>query len=275
MAKLPTQFLACIFFIVLVLQCSYTAKSQEVEDESEFSYDENSENGPDRWGEIHPEWSACSNGTMQSPIDMSNERVKIVSHLGKLKRSYKPTTATLKNRGHDMMLKWKGDAGAIEINGTEYALQQCHWHSPSEHTINSRRFDLELHLVHESADGQFAVIGIIYKIGRPDPFLSSLTNHLAAITDITEGEREVGVVDPRDIKFGSRKYYRYIGSLTVPPCTENVVWSIVRKVRTVTREQVRLLRVAVHDASDTNARPLQPINKRPIQLFRPDDDEEH
>ncbi|XVE59074.1 hypothetical protein DITRI_Ditri05aG0015700 [Diplodiscus trichospermus] len=244
------------------------------ENEIEFGYSENSEIGPARWGEIHPNWSLCSNGTMQSPIDMSNERVKIVSHLGRLKKSYRPTNATLKNSGHDIMVEWKGDAGAIEINGTEYVLQQCHWHSPSEHTINGRRFDLELHLFHQSTDGKNAVIGIMYKIGSPDPFLSSLMDHLTAITNITDGETVVGVVNPRDIKFGSRKYYRYMGSLTTPPCTENVVWSIVREVRTVTREQVRLLRVAVHDASFTNARPLQPINKRSIQLFRQDDDDD-
>ncbi|MBA0622857.1 hypothetical protein Godav_008360 [Gossypium davidsonii] len=168
-------------------------------------------------------------------------------------------------------MRWEDEAGAIEIKGTEYVLHQCHWHSPSEHTINGRRYDLELHMVHESADGKVAVIGIMYKIGRQDSFLSLLMDHLEAITDITDRERAVGVIDPRNIKFGSRKYYRYIGSLTIPPCTENVVWSIVRKVRTVTREQVRFLRVAVHDEWDSNARPLQSINKRSIQLFRPDD----
>lgn len=74
------------------------------EDESEFNYGANSTKGPARWGEIHAEWGACSNGTMQSPIDMSNERVNIVSHLGRLKKSYKPSNATLRNRGHDMMV---------------------------------------------------------------------------------------------------------------------------------------------------------------------------
>ncbi|KAK8530737.1 hypothetical protein V6N12_013239 [Hibiscus sabdariffa] len=276
MAMLQTKLLSCVLFILVVLQYSCPATSQEVEDESEFNYSQQSERGPARWGEIHPEWRACSNGTMQSPIDISNERVHIVSHLGKLKRSYKPANATLRNRGHDMMLSWEGkEAGAIEIDGTEYALRQCHWHSPSEHTINGRRFDLEAHLVHQTADGKIAVVGLLYKIGRPDPFLASLEDDLAAITDTTQGERDVGVMDPKGIKFGSRKYYRYIGSLTVPPCTENVVWSFVTKVRTVTREQVRLLRVAVHDNYDTNARPVQSLNHRSIQLFKPDDEEKN
>ncbi|GKV53512.1 hypothetical protein SLEP1_g60033, partial [Rubroshorea leprosula] len=102
-----------------------------------------------------------------------------------------------------------------------------------------------------------------------------LRDHLENITDTTSGESVVGVIDPRDIKIGSRKYYRYLGSLTTPPCTENVVWTIVRKVRTVTREQVKLLRVAVHDDSNSNARPLQPINWRTVQLYRPNEKEEN
>ncbi|KAK8649584.1 hypothetical protein V6N13_139255 [Hibiscus sabdariffa] len=103
---LQTKLLASVLFILVVLK---PATSQEVEDESEFNYSENSERGPARWG-------ACSNGTMQSPIDISNQRVDI----GKLKRSYKPANATLRN---------------------SMALHQCHWqwHSPSEHTINGRQ----------------------------------------------------------------------------------------------------------------------------------------
>ncbi|KAK4607080.1 hypothetical protein RGQ29_001057 [Quercus rubra] len=268
--KLATQIFFCGFFIVLVLH-THPATSQEVEDEGEFNYDEKSEKGPSRWGEIRPEWSMCGHGTMQSPIDLLNKRVEVVSYLGRLKRSYKPAYATLKNRGHDMMLKWEGGAGYIEINETQYVLNQCHWHSPSEHTLDGRQFDLEVHLVHESSDGKVAVIGIMYKIGRPDSFLSSLTDHLEAITNTNEAESEAGLIDPRNIKIGSRKYYRYQGSLTIPPCTQNVSWTIVGKVRTVTQEQVKLLRVAVHDASDTNARPLQPLNKRTVQLYRPSD----
>ncbi|KAK9175816.1 hypothetical protein WN944_027826 [Citrus x changshan-huyou] len=274
MEKIAIQVLFCCFFVVLLL-LSGTAISQEVDDEIEFNYEEGGENGPSKWGELHSKWSACKNGRMQSPIDLLNERVQVVSHLGRLKRSYKPSNATLKNRGHDMMLQWEGGAGTLRINGIEYVLQQCHWHSPSEHTINGQRFALEAHMVHVSQDGKIAVVGIMYKIGRPDSFLESISDHLTQVAGSNERETVAGVIDPRGIKIGSRKYYRYIGSLTIPPCTENVLWTIVRKVRTVTREQVRSLRVAVHDESDTNARPQQPINLRIVKSYRPDDENQN
>nr|KYP50036.1 hypothetical protein KK1_028191 [Cajanus cajan] len=259
--------ICCLFTALLFL--SLPVMSQEVEDESEFNYEENSEKGPSHWGDIHPEWSLCKNGSMQSPIDLLNERVEILSHLGRLQINYQPSNGTIKNRGHDIKLEWVSGAGYLQINETKYVLKQCHWHSPSEHTIDGKRFDLELHMVHETPSGQTAVIGILFKIGRPDSFLSSLTNHLKAISDSTEAERVVGVVDPRQIKVVYKQYYRYNGSLTIPPCTQNVSWTILREIRSVSKEQVRLLRVAVHDESNTNARPLQPINNRLLQLNGP------
>jgi carbonic anhydrase len=74
-----------------------------------------------------------------------------------------------------VQLQWEGYAGYIEINGTQYELKQCHWHSPSEHTIDGQRFNMEAHMVHESSDGKIAVVGILYKLGRPDSFLSSVS----------------------------------------------------------------------------------------------------
>ncbi|KAG5404073.1 hypothetical protein IGI04_010192 [Brassica rapa subsp. trilocularis] len=161
----------CLLFILLtIISCSNAQR--EVEDESEFSYEGNQENGPEKWGKLKPEWKMCGKGEMQSPIDLMNKRVKIVSHLGRLTRDYKPANATLRNRGHDMMVRFEEGPGSIKINNIEYQLHQLHWHSPSEHTINGRRFALELHMVHESINGSMAVVTVLYKIGRPDSFLS-------------------------------------------------------------------------------------------------------
>ncbi|KAB1222377.1 Bifunctional monodehydroascorbate reductase and carbonic anhydrase nectarin-3 [Morella rubra] len=262
----PTAIFLFLISLILLSYHSSAALESEVDDESEFTYTEGTGKGPKKWGQIEADWKACSNGKMQSPIDLLDRRVQVFPSLGKLKKDYKPAPAVVMNRGHDITVKWKGDAGKININGTDYKLQQCHWHSPSEHTFNGSRYDLELHIIHLSPTGEIAVVGIVYKYGHPDPFLSKLFHH---IKSSGKEERDLGIINPGVIKFGSRKYYRYIGSLTVPPCTEGVIWTIVKKVRTVSREQVRALREAVHDGFEANARPTQQSDGIAVQFYTP------
>ncbi|KAL6284559.1 hypothetical protein ACE6H2_015488 [Prunus campanulata] len=222
------------------------------EDEREFDYLHESGKGPKQWGEMKEEWAACKNGSLQSPIDLSSHRVKLIPHLGNLNTSYKPYNATLKNRGHDISVQWETNAGSIEINGTEYFLKQCHWHSPSEHSINNRSYDMELHMIHISPDlnvtNKIAVIAVLYKIGRANSFLSTLTRHVKSMIDENH-ETSIGITDPRKIKIGGKNYYRYMGSLTVPPCTEGVIWTITKKY------------------AEMNARPVQPLNLREIHVY--------
>ncbi|KAH7512021.1 hypothetical protein FEM48_Zijuj12G0046300 [Ziziphus jujuba var. spinosa] len=225
--------ISCLLLFLILFAHLISIRAQEVEDESEFDYKNGSGKGPGKWGELKKEWEACKNGGMQSPIDLSNQRVRIIPKLGVLKRNYKPSNATVKNRGHDISLQWDmGKAGSIQINGSEYFLQQCHWHSPSEHTINGRRYDMELHMVHESSDGGIAV----------------LMGHLSPMRD-QKRENKMGMMHPEDIKLLGKKYYRYMGSLTVPPCSEGVIWTLNKKLSTVSREQVKLVRDVVHDVS--------------------------
>ncbi|KAL1201924.1 Alpha carbonic anhydrase 5 [Cardamine amara subsp. amara] len=258
-------------FIYVTIVSSSPPDHGEVEDEMEFSYENNGENGPENWGKLKPEWEMCGKGEMQSPIDLTDKQVLFDHNLGYLHTQYLPSNATIKNRGHDIMMKFEGgNAGlGISINGTEYKLQQLHWHSPSEHTINGKRFILEQHMVHESKDGRIAVVAFLYKLGRPDSFLFSLEGQLKRITDRHESEEHIGMIDPRNFDFESKHYYRYLGSLTTPPCSENVIWTISKEMKTVTIKQLILLRATVHDQSDTNARPLQRKNKRPVSLYTP------
>ncbi|TVU00810.1 hypothetical protein EJB05_53749 [Eragrostis curvula] len=246
------------------------ARAQEETDhEEEFSYVRGSENGPEHWGAIKEEWSACGTGRMQSPIDLSHARVSLVRSLGYLNHSYRAAEASIVNRGHDIMVRFDGDAGSVVINGTAYHLKQLHWHSPSEHTLNGRRYDMELHMVHQSAEGKAAVIGVLYEVGDHDAFLHRLEPFLERIANVRDREERLGVLDPRGARGRASVYYRYMGSLTTPPCTEGVIWTIVRRVRTASKYQLELLREAVHDDMEKNARPLQELNDRDVGVFRP------
>ncbi|KAL8041391.1 hypothetical protein ABFX02_10G162500 [Erythranthe guttata] len=242
------------------------ADEDELEDESPFTYAGKTEKGPNYWGSLNPKWEACKNGRLQSPIDLIDQRVVLLPKLGSLRRTYKPAPAVIKNRGHDITVAWEGDAGGVIVNGTEYKLLQCHWHTPSEHTIDGKRFKMEIHMIHKSSEGHISVVGILYKSGRPDPFLAKILKNIKRVNH--EGVN-VGVLDPWGIKFGSRKYLRYNGSLTVPPCTEGVLWTILKKVRTVSEKQIRALREAVHDGFEKNARPTQHSDEIDVYMYRP------
>ncbi|CAN6818654.1 unnamed protein product [Brassica oleracea] len=234
-------------------------------DETSFTYEKNPEKGPEGWGKINPHWKTCNIGKFQSPIDLTNTRVSIIRDEA-WRRQYKPAPAVIVNRGHDVMVSWKGDAGKITIRRTEYKLVQCHWHSPSEHTVNGTRYDMELHMVHTSAGGKTVVIGVLYKLGKPNEFLTRL---LDGIKTVGKEERDLGIVDPRTIRFQTKKFYRYIGSLTVPPCTEGVIWTVVKRVNTISMEQIAALRSAVDDGYETNSRPVQERNGRSVWFYDP------
>ncbi|XP_010530484.1 PREDICTED: alpha carbonic anhydrase 7-like [Tarenaya hassleriana] len=206
---------------------------------------------------------------MQSPIDLSSRTAKIVRKFQQLRRNYFPCNASLENRGHDILVYWdRYKAEKVKINGTDYYLQKIHWHSPSEHTIKGKRYSMELHLVHVSKNYKIAVLGILYKIGSPDSFLSKLTKNVETVGD-NKQEKKIGIMDPREIKIKGKKYFRYIGSLTIPPCTQGVIWTINKRVQTVSRHQLKTLKAAVHDSAKGNSRPLQPLNHREIDLYTP------
>ncbi|KAK4583098.1 hypothetical protein RGQ29_026042 [Quercus rubra] len=250
--------------LIVVILCSTTASiiAQEVGEEPEFDYIEGSPKGPQHWGELKPEWAECKDGQSQSPINILNKNVKIASKTGDLRLNYKASNATVKNTGFSI----EGDAGSIHIDGKDYPLQQCHWHLPSEHLINGKRYELELHMAHIDASNKISVAHAqFYQIGEPDSFLSKFTEEIKSLVKKKE-ERPKGVIDPRDSNMEAVKYYKYNGSQTFPPCAEGITWIINEKVNTVSNEQVQLLREANFDYAKNNARPVQALNGR--EIFR-------
>ncbi|CAO2169459.1 unnamed protein product, partial [Urochloa humidicola] len=250
-----------------------TAQEEQTEN-GQFSYVPGAPNGPDHWGEINPSWVTCSKGRTQSPITLSRNNANPVLSLGFLDYSYRPTEASVVNRGHDIAVKFSGDAGRLVINGTAYYLKQLHWHTPSEHAVGGRRrYDMEAHLVHQAAGAgkKIAVVGVFYKKSdRPDPFLKRLEPAISRVRDMPEREEPVGVVDPDGATATGSVYYRYMGSLTTPPCTEGVIWTVFKKPRRVAKYQLELIKEAVDDGYEKNARPLQDVNNRDISIFRPE-----
>ncbi|KAL8168211.1 hypothetical protein V2J09_009710 [Rumex salicifolius] len=252
------------FLVVLLLICGVTSMEGN---KDEFSYIVGSANGPERWGFIHPQWEVCNLGNIQSPIDLPYIRPEPVPISERVNYFYNPGNAILKNKGHDIELEWKEGVSKIIINEVEYVLKQLHWHTPSEHTIYGNRYAMDLHLVHQTPNNDTAVVAILYEFGEPDPFFAELMDKIWYISD-SSNEIEAGVLNPAQLIFGrGTDYYRYIGSFTTPPCTQDVLWTVDTKIGTVSQQQIDLLRHAVDDDAAQNARPLQPKNGRKINLY--------
>jgi len=86
-------------------------------------------------------------------------------------------------------------------------------------------------------------------------------------TDYKEAHVDLGTFSVKQIKRLSRTYYRYNGSLTTPPCKENVIWNILGKVRSLSLKQLELLKAPLTPDFQNNSRPLQPLNARKIEMY--------
>lgn len=183
--------------------------------------------------------------------------------------------ATLINWGHIIALHYDGHVGWMEINGTKYTFKQMHWHTPSEHLINGRRYAAELHLVHEAEDRSAAVIAILYRYGNStaefDPFLTKLGQAFKKLSKEKSDKEHVtqvnvGMFSTKPLTQNSRIYFRYAGSFTTPPCTENVIWTVLGRVRFISKKQVEALKAPLMPGYKDNARPKQPLNGRMIEV---------
>ncbi|PKA47547.1 Bifunctional monodehydroascorbate reductase and carbonic anhydrase nectarin-3 [Apostasia shenzhenica] len=170
-----------------------------------------------------------------------------------------------------VQLKFDNGAGFLTQDGKNYTLKELHWHAPSEHTIDKEQFPLELHLVHRSNDGNVAVVAILYDFGNPDPFIYQLKDKVEELgkdrcSSDEVAQVAVSQVRTKALKRHSRKFFKYVGSRTTPPCTENVTWYILGKVRKVSKDQIALIKSPLTQEFQNNARPVQPLNGRTVEL---------
>jgi carbonic anhydrase len=162
-----------------------------------------------------------------------------------------------RNNGHTFQVD-TDKGSSLTLDGKRFDLLQFHFHTPSEHTLDSKSFPLELHLVHQAADKNLAVIGILLAEGAPNMVLSKFWDRLPK----SPGELDTGqTIDVRDLlPRNVDDYLTYSGSLTTPPCTESVRWIVLRRPVDVSKSQIATFRAAF----PMNARPTQPIGARLI-----------
>jgi carbonic anhydrase len=272
--------------------------------------------GPSRWGSLDQSWALCSHGRKQSPVDLRLSDFPTASHPSALEgtpsavkaraaglvvedRTLRPlifnyleSNATkiraendkeidsMINNGHTIEINYEAGS-TMTIFSKQYNLKRFHFHSPSEHTVNGRSRDMELHIVHEAADGSRAVVAVFLQVinqnvnqnnpltaNKPNyqsstlgenDFLRTLRWDLMPSTDRLELYDVINIYDTLPLDLG---YYHYEGSLTTPPCTEDVQWFVLKQSVSVSEQQ----KIIFQKHFQHNNRPTQSLYGRNVTM---------
>ena len=247
------------------------------------------QNGAD-WGDL------CANGKEQSPIDLTvggaieNGKMEITGFNYfdfDVDSQYSTADVTHTTYFHPAALTENAEFQITFADGSQsyFTPLQFHFHAPSEHSVDGKLYDLEIHFVHTvkgsgNAGGTAAtqgvlpgaVIGVFFDRAAggdyENAFLTSLTNAI-----ISKDAAKPSTVGVRAFLSGldMSEYWSYDGSLTTPPCTEGLKWSVIKQVQPINETQLTFFtsRLAGNQAFASgkgNNRVVQPLNARKLYL---------
>lgn len=220
---------------------------------AQWSYEGKS--GPEQWASLHESFSLCEHGAMQSPIELGTANT--ASDL-KVNVYYTPGPAAVVNNGHTIQVDFTGKSYLVSSDRV-YSLLQVHFHTPSEHRLAGKAYPLVAHFVHQSESGELAVLGVFFNEGRKNNSIQRVID-LAPVSKLDQRARMGGnAFDPEKlVPQESPTVFRYMGSLTTPPCTEGVNWHVAEKTMEASADQIKALTQLMGE----NARPLQSTNNR-------------
>jgi carbonic anhydrase len=205
------------------------------------------ETGPANWGRINSDWAKCGTGTRQSPIDL-RDGMKV--DLEQIVFDYRPSGFNVVDNGHTIQVA-VGMGNYITVQNRTYELVQFHFHRPSEERINGKGTEMVVHLVHKDAEGKLAVVAVLLERGLPNPLIQTVWNNLPL--EKYDTVTPSVALDANEILPAGREYFTFMGSLTTPPCSEGVLWLVMKKPMPASPAQMALFSR------------LYPLNARPTQ----------
>ncbi len=212
--------------------------------------------GPSTWGDLGPEYGTCKLGMSQSPVNIAPSKA-LRADLGPIEFDYRDTPLKMINNGHTIQANYSSDS-FMRVSGNTYKLLQLHFHSPSEDAVNGKPYDMQAHFVHQSSEGQLAVVGVFLKKGKHNPFIGTLWNEMPH--EVNHEQVSQTQINGSNLLPSNGSYYHFSGSLTTPPCSEDVQWYVLQTPVEVSAEQIKKFVSLVGH----NARPTQPLNDREV-----------
>jgi len=246
-----------VMLFAMAIACQAAEKSQKGVRNWTYS----GKTGPDKWAQLEKDYAQCRDGQFQSPIDIIDSTTR-KGDFPDLLFVYKPSAVRIVDNGHTI----EGDydpGSTVTVGGHRYELKQFQFHRPSEDKINGRAHDMAVDLVHKDAAGKLAVISVLLDHGKENAAIKTLWANLPKARN-KEVDVPGATINAVDLLPDDKGYYSFAGSLTTPPCTEDVTWFVLKTPTQISADQLSRF----EKAYPMNARPVQPVNGRDIMATR-------
>ncbi len=255
----------------------------------------------------------CSEGKEQSPIDLPNFGQAVASPISPLFQfeevlAKSPITSIDGQVNSNQYIKIKYFSNALRIfhpnlgkivtlDGAVYVAEEIAFHTPSDHTIEGKKFDMEMQLIHYGQSkgdiSKQVILSFLFqkKPGVYNKFMDdvdffSLPNPQFPERDITNNlfipkvlynseSTEIPVMKPFS-------FYTYQGSIPFPPCTERTIHYVASEPIPIASAPLELMKEAlktpdmkdettgdmyINDENPENFRQTQPLNNRTVFHF--------
>jgi carbonic anhydrase len=222
--------------------------------DSAVPWDYRGSTGPDHWGELSSSYLLCKTGKRQSPVDI--DQTAAGGKLLPLRFHYKKAEAELRYNGRMLSVLPQDRGLGLDLEGERYDLVRMDVHAPSQHKISGLPYDLELSFLHKDASGRWVVVNVLVEEGVQNAGLEGLV----ALLPMRGDSVGLAAFDPEALLPQKRTYYRYDGSLTMPPCSEGTVQLVMTRAIEASARQVD----ALVGVLGFNSRPVQALNGRKV-----------
>ncbi|ULU03187.1 hypothetical protein L5515_005482 [Caenorhabditis briggsae] len=284
----PSQLSSFLTHLLILYTLSSSVEASS-RNNYQWSYDSDVFGGPDFWGLVEKDWWMCRKGRLQSPIDIQPDRLLFDASVKPVRLDKLPVLSEFVNTGQMVRIRIGYSTKKPSVNitngplyGYRYRVQRIDFHmgrgkeNGSEHTINGRRFPMEVQLVAFNTDlypnftaaskspHGIAILSVLVDFGAQTN--QELTKLTIATASISYKDQRVQMADfePWRLLPFTRDIITYEGSLTSPGCHETVTWIILNQPIFITREHFEEWSHLYHTMEGAEKVPVAP-NYRKIQ----------
>lgn len=243
------RFFVVFSLLLTLIFLTASSPSNATEEAASFWTYDDDYNGQEDWGGLKG-YEVCRYGFSQSPVNIGYTKT---AKLPKLDFNY--TKSKILTHATDKSLTTYFINGGTVTDGNKiFDLKSVEIHSPSGHQIKSGFFPFEIHLVHKDKDNNTLIVAVFAEIKNKSTALQTMIDDLD-IKNKDKLELDASLFLPE-----SQGYYSYTGSLPYPPCTEGVLWRIMKQPIELSKEQM----TEIVGKIGRNTRLTQPLYMREV-----------